>query len=996
MALQLRRGTNKERLQITPVEGELIFVTDWELAQITGTSIDGTTETITFSAAHGLSVGDQLLFQSSTQLGLTQSTVYYVISAGLTTTACRLSTSSGGAAVDLTTGSGLTLLFAKTPTNAAGTPVGTNVTALWIGDGTTVGGIAGNTQGLDDLTDVEITTPTEGNTFYYDATTSLWKNTNIVTIDDVNLRVGINDTTPSTTLDITGTLNVTTSATIGTIRIDNTNNEIDTTSGNLTLDSTGGTVLVDDNLNVDSGVLYVDAANNRVGVNNSTPNFALDVTGNSYINGDLTLTGDIQVGGNDIKASDGSTNITLTSNTLTTFAGDIKVTGNDIQASDGNTNITMTSNTLTTFAGDIKISGNDIQSSSGSTAITLSGTNVTIAGDLTVNGTTTTVNSTTLTVDDKNIELASTASPSDATADGGGITLKGTTDKKIYWDNATDRWYVDNGDGNNYLIPYQLDDLNDVVISTATKGDLLYYNGTNWANEPLIQFDSTAQRTRFQFNTTAAGVRAGAVMIKNTGGIAYTDGDGSGILVAVDSDSQASNIFAGLSAVYNSVGNHEVRLRTSTDSFASIEKNILTVNDDDLKVKATEFVLNALGTGSAGVDAQITVERGTTGTDSYFKWDETNDFWVASNGLKSEGNITADADIIANGNLTLNNDGGANNVTITFKDSPGPTSKTITWHDANNQFEISEQLYVLGDIYTSDDKITINADDTAADSYLYFNSTENLKWDYSNTRFVFSDDVKADGYLEAGTDLYAGDNLYLNHNNTDANVVINFGLNPSGNETLTWNKTDTQFEFSDDLKVDGDLQVSGNDIKSSTGATAITLNGNSVEVAGDLTVGDDLAVNGNDITTSQTTFNLINTTATTLNIGGAATTVNIGAYSSTLSVNVPSLQIYSIATLRANTTSTSSTAQFTLDSTSRQTLKVMVSIVDTVTTETHSLEILAMKKGTTAYITTYGELYSSAALATFTADVSSGALRIRATPLSANSTTFNFVRTSLD
>ena len=66
--------------------------------------------------------------------------------------------------------------------------------------------------------------------------------------------------------------------------------------------------------------------------------------------------------------------------------------------------------------------------------------NITIAGNLTVNGATTTVNSTTLTVDDKNIELGSTASPTDVTADGGGITLKGSTDKTILFENDTDSW----------------------------------------------------------------------------------------------------------------------------------------------------------------------------------------------------------------------------------------------------------------------------------------------------------------------------------------------------------------------------------------------------------------------------------------------------------------------------------------------------------------------------------------------------------------------------
>jgi len=70
---------------------------------------------------------------------------------------------------------------------------------------------------------------------------------------------------------------------------------------------------------------------------------------------------------------------------------------------------------------------------------TLTG-NTIVSGTLTVNGATTTVNSTTVTVDDKNIELGSTASPTDTTADGGGITLKGTTDKTILWENDTDSW----------------------------------------------------------------------------------------------------------------------------------------------------------------------------------------------------------------------------------------------------------------------------------------------------------------------------------------------------------------------------------------------------------------------------------------------------------------------------------------------------------------------------------------------------------------------------
>lgn len=86
-----------------------------------------------------------------------------------------------------------------------------------------------------------------------------------------------------------------------------------------------------------------------------------------------------------------------------------------------------------TFTGTLDLSA--------ATIATLATTgNVTVGGDLVVNGTTTTINSTVVTVDDKLVELGSTASPSDAGADGGGIVLKGTTDKYIKWLDATDSW----------------------------------------------------------------------------------------------------------------------------------------------------------------------------------------------------------------------------------------------------------------------------------------------------------------------------------------------------------------------------------------------------------------------------------------------------------------------------------------------------------------------------------------------------------------------------
>ena len=71
---------------------------------------------------------------------------------------------------------------------------------------------------------------------------------------------------------------------------------------------------------------------------------------------------------------------------------------------------------------------------------TATAVNLTISGDLTVNGTTTNINSTSLVVEDKNVVLGDVATPTDTTADGGGITLKGATDKTFNWVDSTDAW----------------------------------------------------------------------------------------------------------------------------------------------------------------------------------------------------------------------------------------------------------------------------------------------------------------------------------------------------------------------------------------------------------------------------------------------------------------------------------------------------------------------------------------------------------------------------
>jgi hypothetical protein len=65
------------------------------------------------------------------------------------------------------------------------------------------------------------------------------------------------------------------------------------------------------------------------------------------------------------------------------------------------------------------------------------GGNLVVGGDLTVEGTTTTLNTSIFTVEDKNVIIANVSAPTNSTADGAGITIKGTTDKIIAYSNAS-------------------------------------------------------------------------------------------------------------------------------------------------------------------------------------------------------------------------------------------------------------------------------------------------------------------------------------------------------------------------------------------------------------------------------------------------------------------------------------------------------------------------------------------------------------------------------
>ena len=160
--------------------------------------------------------------------------------------------------------------------------------------------------------------------------------------------------------------------------------EIDTLTNNLILDSAGGTVEVDDNLNVVGVSTFASA----VDINSS-----IDVDGHTELD-NVNISGVA----------------TATALHLGAEGSAIRVTSDSI-----------------TGPSSITIDPAGVGDNTGT---------VYIAGNLQVDGTQTVVNSTTMTVDDKNLELG-TGAANDTAADGGGITIVSGEGNKTFQFEAT-------------------------------------------------------------------------------------------------------------------------------------------------------------------------------------------------------------------------------------------------------------------------------------------------------------------------------------------------------------------------------------------------------------------------------------------------------------------------------------------------------------------------------------------------------------------------------
>lgn len=180
--------------------------------------------------------------------------------------------------------------------------------------------------------------------------------------------------------------------------------------------------------------------------------------------------------------------------------------------------------------------------------------NVIIQGDLTVNGTETIINTQTLDVEDKNIVIGKVTTPTDVTADGGGITLKGTTDKTINWIDATDAWtlseHVNIASAKEYRIAgtkvLDATSLGSAVVSSSLTSVGTISSGTWEGTAVAPGYGGTGQTTYTDGELLIGktdGTLAKATITQGTG-VTITNGDGTITIAATGSGGTVTAVTA--------------------------------------------------------------------------------------------------------------------------------------------------------------------------------------------------------------------------------------------------------------------------------------------------------------------------------------------------------------------------------------------------------------------------------------------------------------------
>jgi len=384
----------------------------------------------------------------------------------------------------------------------------------------------------------------------------------------------------------------------------------------------------------------------------------------------------------------GATTGTITiRNANTVISGDLEVNGGDITTSTTGIATVFNANATTLHIGSAATSvtlGHD-------TGTTTINNNLVVSGNLTINGTTTALNTVTLQVEDKNIEIANVDVPTDITADGAGITVKGATDKTFNWVNASDSWtsseHLDLATGKDYKINgfsvLSNTTLGSSVVNSSLTSVGTITSGTWNATSIAIAHGGTGATTAPQAITNLGATTVGSNLFTLTN-------PSSNTFLRVNADNTISTLTA--DQLRLEIGAAPVDFIKKTSSYTAVAGDLIIAD-----TSAGPFTITLPATPITG--ATVTIADGDD-------W-STNNLTVARNGSTIEGiadNVLFD---IKGAYVVLVYDGDTWETFVSY-----PSAISITDDITTNSF-----FYIPFSSESSGNLISVNV----ATTKLYFN-----------------------------------------------------------------------------------------------------------------------------------------------------------------------------------------------------------------------------------------------------------------------------------
>ncbi len=453
--------------------------------------------------------------------------------------------------------------------------------------------------------------------------------------------------------------------------------------------------------------------------------------------------------------------------------------------------------------------------------------------------------------------------------------------------------YANDADGSDAIIALTADDDSIIVRNPSSSGTdsgyLMSLDQLNTGSVDALQVSNSGTGDSVQITNSSTGLimnlaasgsgtTADGILISQTGSGTITDAIdlsdetitnalniGANIIIGTTASIDFTNFDVattgaittgaagqdGQLVIYNDLAtDRSITINPSSSQGADIT---YTLPPDD--GAADNYVLTTDGSGVlnweavTGAGAVDETGTNTSGQIAYFTDDNTltsSSNWVFVDSQTTGNTLSVAATTLTTGNLL---DG-----TATYVDATGGTDSAIDINLTNNPVTNANTLRGL-DIGFTDAGSLAN---TIYGVYIDATTANSSDTTYAGVLLggnVGINDATPDARLEI---LATTEQLRLTY--TDGTVDARFTVDSSGN--LNIDVTGTKTIITDDL------QVTGNDILSSSATAALTLSGTDVTVAGDLTV------SGGDIIGIATT-NLLNTASTTINFASAATTLNM-------------------------------------------------------------------------------------------------------------------------